>query len=130
MVGKPQQPASRRYDKGERRYKHVGSGALPEIVFDPTAPRRWVGKCPSTVKSQDMIQLLQEAIAGSNGDRSLLFPKKLYVVHDGTIYEAQTTDQGKSYHAYPYHGKLRKSLLADLRSMAVAKRVEKEFDSA
>jgi len=32
----------------------------------------------------------------------LVPPKKLYVVHEGAIYEAQTSDRGRTYHGYPY----------------------------
>jgi hypothetical protein len=89
----------------------------------------WVGKCPSTLKPADHVRLLNEGIVGSNGDRELPFPKKLYVVHEGAIYEGQTTDRGKSYHGYPYRGKLPLSLLDALRELAVEKDCADEFDS-
>ena len=46
------------------------------------------------------------------------FVKRLYVVHEGAIYEAQTSDAGRSYHAYPYKGRLSNSLLLELEEMA------------
>jgi hypothetical protein len=121
-------PPQRRYDKGERRHKHVGRGPEPEIEFVPGNPRMWIGKCPSTLKPADRERLLNDAIAGDNGDRELSFPKKLYVVHEGAIYEAQTSDRGKSYHGYPYRGKLAPGLLDALRELAVEKECEDEFD--
>lgn len=88
----------------------------------------WIGKCPATLEAKDHLRLLNEAVAGSNGDRELDFPKKLYAVHDGAIYEAQTTDRGFSYHGYPYRGKLAGSLVDALRAIAVTKGCEDAFD--
>lgn len=119
----------RRYDKGERRYKHVGQTAEPEIEFISGNPRMWVGKCPNTLSHDDHVRLVNEAIAGRNGDREVSFHKKLYTVHHGAIYEAQTTDQGKSYHGYPYRGKLAQRLINALRDIAVGKACEQSFDS-
>ena len=47
--------------------------------------------------------------------------KKLYVVHEGAVYEAQTSDGGRSYHAYPDKGKLSRSLLEALETIAARK---------
>lgn len=121
--------SARRYDKGERRHKHVGRGEAPEIEFVPGNPRMWIGKCPATLTPDNHVRLVNEAIPGSNGDRELPFSKKLYAVHDGAIYEGQTTDRGKSYHGYPYRGKLARGLIDALRSIAVKKGCEKEFDT-
>ena len=111
-------PATRQYDKGERRFKHVGSGSEPVIECDDGNPRLWVGKCPSTILEADRKRLLNEAMAAPNGDRELAVAKKLYVVHDGAIYEAQTSDQGHTYHGYPYKGKLSAIILEGLTAMA------------
>jgi hypothetical protein len=120
---------ARRYDKGERRYKHVGRGTEAEIEFVPGNPRMWIGKCPATLTPDVRVLLINEAIAGSNGDRELPFPKKLYAVHAGAIYEGQTTDRGKSYHGYPYRGKLTRRLFDALKDVATEKGYEKEFES-
>jgi hypothetical protein len=101
---------------------------LPEIEFNAGSPRMWVGKCPSTLTPHDHVRLVNEAIPGGNGDRDLPFPKKLYVVHDGVIYEAQTTDRGKSYHGYPYHGKLTRRIRRALQAMAEQKGCVNRFD--
>jgi hypothetical protein len=118
----------RHYDKGERRFKHVGKGPDPVIEFDGSQPKKWVGKCPSTLSEVDRGNLLNEAIAAPNGDRELAAPKKLYVVHNGAIYEAQTSDQGRSYHGYPYKGKLSASILKRLAKMAKDKKCSDLFD--
>ena len=76
----------------------------------------------------DRRNLLNEAIAAPNGDRELAAAKKLYVVHNGAIYEAQTSDQGRSYHGYPYKGKLSASILKRLAKMAKDKKCSDLFD--
>lgn len=116
------------YDKGERRFKHVGRGSEPTIEFDASDPKKWVGKCPATLGQVDRERLLNEAVAAPNGDRDLGVPKKLYVVHDGAIYEAQTSDRGGSYHGYPYKGKLSGALLRALREMAEEKKCLDTFE--
>jgi hypothetical protein len=119
---------ARQYDKGERRFKHVGTGRSPVIAFERGDPKMWIGKCPSTLTQPDREVLLNEAIAASNGDRELAPPKKLYVVHEGAIYEAQTSDRGRSYHGYPYRGKLSPSLISALRAMAKRKNCLEAFE--
>lgn len=119
---------SRRYDKGERRFKHVGSGNEPIIEFSKDNPRLWIGKCPATLQAKDHVRLVNEAIAGNNGDREISFPKKIYAVHEGAIYEAQTTDRGFSYHGYPYRGRLARSLIEALRAVAARKGCQDAFD--
>ncbi|MGH6872959.1 MAG: hypothetical protein ACREHE_15790 [Rhizomicrobium sp.] len=123
----PKQPV-RQYDKGERRFKHVGTSSQPEIQFTPDEPKRWIGKCPNTLLTADHARLLNEAISGDQGDREIGFVKHLYAVNDGAIYRGDTTDRGKSYHGYPYRGRLTKGLLDRLRTMAVAKNCERKFD--
>lgn len=124
----PRKPA-RSYDKGERRYKHVGKTDRPEIQFIPGNPRMWIGKCPASLTADDRTRLVNEAIPASNGDRELSAPRKIYTVHEGAIYEGQTSDRGKTYHGYPYRGKLAGRLLIALKEIAVAKECVKEFDS-
>jgi hypothetical protein len=119
--------SERKYDKGERRFKHVGKGPRPYIEFDKTQPRKWVGKCPDTVPDTKKQELLNKAIAAPNGHRDVEYVKQLYVVHQGAIYEAQTLDAGRSYHAYPYKGRLSRSLLQELEAMAVKDDTVQEF---
>ena len=95
------EPSPRHYDKGERRFKHVGREGYATIEFVDDNPKMAVGKCPNNLDATACEAILADAISGPNGDRDLPFPKKLYAIHDGVIYEAQTTDWGKSYHGYP-----------------------------
>jgi len=117
----------RRYDKGERRFKHVGREPFAEIEFDHGNPKMAIGKCPNSLTPADCEAMLVDAIAGPNGDRDIDFPKKLYTVREGVIYEAQTTTGGVSYHGYPFRGRLPRRLLEELKRMAVVKKCETEF---
>jgi hypothetical protein len=120
--------AARVYDKGEKRHKHDGRSREPKIEFDASNPRKWVGKCPRGVRPALRSHLLDEAIPGSTGDREIDYPKRVYVVHAGAIYEAQTSDHGQSYHGYPYRGELGKAMIKNLREMAVYKGCLDEFE--
>ncbi|WP_311273708.1 MULTISPECIES: hypothetical protein [unclassified Rhizobium] len=119
---------ARSYDKGERRFKHVGNQPYPEIVFERDNPRRAIGKCPNNLSDDDRHNLVNEAIEGDNGDAELPYPKCVYNVHEGAIYEAQTSDRGKHYHGYPYRGHLSSDLVAELRELATQKKCLREFE--
>ena len=119
----------RKYDKGEKRFKHEGRGALPEIQFSKGNPKFFVGLCPANMPVQLRERLLKEAIAAPSGDREIDYAKYLYVVHDdGTIYKGATSDAGVSYHGYPHRGKLSKGMLEQLREMAKKKRCLDPFE--
>lgn len=120
---------TRRYDKGEHRLKHVGLTAAAQIVFDAGNPRKAIGKCPNTIGPATRQELLESAIPGPDGDRILDVAKNLYAVHEGVIYEAQTSDAGVSYHAYPYRGPLNGRLIKALRPMAGKSGFENEFEA-
>lgn len=116
-----------KYEKGDRRMKHVGTTSEPEIVVDPGQPRRLVGKCPKGLEKLAAV-ILRKSIPGPNGERPGGYAKHRYAVHDGTIYEAATSDRGETYHGYPYAGKLPKALVAELRKCAVRDKTERLFD--
>lgn len=123
----PSGASARRYDKGERRFKHVGREPYAEIVFEDGNPKMAIGKCPNTLTPDACEGMLEDAVAGPNGDREIAYPKKLYTVRDGVIYEAQTTTAGASYHGYPFRGRLSRKLLRELEKMACEKKCETEF---
>ncbi len=118
----------RAYEKGSERYKHVGTADEPEIVFMNGVPKHALGKCPKAVPDEIKTQLLGEALPAANGDREQSYPRRLHVVHAGAIYRAETTTAGKSYHAFPYAGKLGKALIAELGEMADRKQCRAAFD--
>jgi hypothetical protein len=112
-------PSSRRrYERGERRQKHVGLTAEPEIVRSRRG--ELVGKCPANFPNERLQALLDRAIPHIiTAPYNEAFPKRLYVVdQDGTIYTAQTTNPGDSYHGYPYAGRMGRRLINALRAMA------------
>jgi hypothetical protein len=118
----------RKYDKGEKRFKHEGTGPEPEIQFVKDAPKRFVGKCPAAMPAALRLELLNEAVAAPAGDRDIDYPKYLYVVHEGAIYEARTSDGGVTYHGFPYRGKLARRLVDQLRVMATNKKCLDAFE--
>lgn len=120
--------ARREYEKGAERFKHVGTTDQPEIVYTDGIPKHARGKCPRNIPEALKVDLLNEAIPAANGDRELNFPKRLHVVYEGAIYRAETSTAGKSYHAFPYAGKLGKSVVAQLEAMADRKGCRIEFD--
>jgi len=118
----------RKYDKGEKRWKHVGRTPIPEIEFDKHQPRMFVGKCPTGISDSMRSQLLADAISTSTGDREIDYPKYLYVVHEGAVYEARTSDAGGSYHGFPYRGRIDSDVLEKLRLMAQKKQCLDAFE--
>ena len=118
----------RNYDKGERRKKHVGKSKTPEFQFDIGNPRKVIGKCPIDISEEERLILLRNAVEVDNGDRDLPAPKKLYAVHKGAIYEAQTSDHGRTYHGYPFRGKLGDDIIERLAKMADEKGHRKAFN--
>lgn len=118
----------RKYDKGEKRFKHEGTGSEPQIQFFKNQPRRFVGKCPAGMPAQLRTQLLNEAIAAPAPGREIDYEKYLYVVHNGAIYEARTSDAGVSYHGFPYRGRLARQVVDQLRTMAQNKKCLDAFE--
>ena len=90
----------------------------PEIQFFKGQPKRHVGLCPAGIPAYLRLQLLNEAIPAPAGDRDIDYDKYLYLVHEGAIYEARTSDAGVTYHAFPYRGTLSKQIVEQLRNMA------------
>ena len=118
----------RRYDKGERRFKHVGTSDEPVIEFDKKIPQKWIGKCPRGLEEK-AEEILRTAIPAPKGGRDVDYDKVLHAVHDGAIYEAQTSDGGASYHGYPYRGKLSGRSIEALRDMATTKGCLDSFEA-
>ncbi len=107
--------STRHYDKGERRFKHVGATKRPEFRFVRNNPKHVIGLCPADVPPAERARLLAAAIPASRSPQPV---PRLYAVHQGAIYEARSSDWGRSYHAYPFRGKLTATLLAALAEMA------------
>ena len=116
---------ARRYEKGEKRFKHVGRTSEPE--FEDQGGEI-VGKCPVGIPDGERDKALNDAIPRPNGLQASKAVRKLYAVYKGAIYEIRTSDHGYSYHAYPFQGSLSKAILRKLREMAVKERTIEEFE--
>ncbi len=118
----------RRYERGENRIRHVGVVAQPEIRKSSNGET--LGKCPANFPIERRQTLLDKAIPHHTlAPYSETFPKRLYAVdEDGTIYTAQTTNLGDSYHGYPYAGRMGMQLIAALRKMARERGCEAKFN--
>jgi hypothetical protein len=119
----------RRYERGENRRKHIGTGREPEIVRQQNG--ELLGKCPAGFSENHRQQLLDEAVPViTTPPSSKAFPKRLYAVDsDGTIYAAETTNRGDSYHGHPYAGRMGQRLLGALREQARVKKCESGFEN-
>lgn len=109
----------RKYDKGERRFKHVGRAA--EATIDDGNPKKVVGKCPNDIADSKKVEILATAVAASTEEKNEPFPSRMFAVYEGVIYDCRTTTFGESYHAFPYHGDLSKRLHDDLEQSVDAK---------
>lgn len=103
----------RQYDSGERRFKHKGKKPYPYF-------ENGVGKCPCNLSVERRDAMLNRGIANvCDPSYDEHFPKILYAVDEsGAIYKAQTTEAGKSYHGYPYKGRLTKGIRVRLEQQA------------
>jgi hypothetical protein len=110
-------PRSERvYDKGEGRFKHVGRNPFPEIVLNNGNPKKPIGKCPNNISDTERQLLLDRAIPWPEGDDEK--PVNLYAVHQGAVYEAMSSDNGATWHGYPFAGSLSSRLVEKLRGRA------------
>ncbi|MBI1779069.1 MAG: hypothetical protein HYR63_27355 [Proteobacteria bacterium] len=128
MASRDETQPLRVYDAGERRFKHKGQSSKAEIRFDPRSPKRAIGICPNNISDAQKVELLNGAIEVESDLREGQWPSRLYNVHRGAIYEARTTTAGRSYHGYPYRGRLRRELIDLLRQIAANKDCLDEFE--
>ena len=119
---------TRRYHRGGNRLKHVGKTDKP--LAEKKTDGEIIGKCPQNFPDTRKQAMLIDAVPYlTTPPYSLAFPKRLYAVdNDGTIYTAQTSNPGDSYHGYPYAGRMGKHLIAALRKKAQTKGCEEPFN--
>ncbi len=118
-------PPQRKYDKGEKRLKHVGPSA--EATVDTGNPKKVVGKCPNNIPDDKKLEVLNSAIAESPEERNLPFPARMFAVYQGVVYNCRTTTRGESYHAFPYHGEMARGLYDKLATSEDARKHSKAF---
>jgi hypothetical protein len=124
------------YERGEHRRKHCWRNARADFV-----PQNGVlvGKCPNTITDIIAETILNQAVAEPDpfaiaGQPPSGWPKRLYGVYKGVIYEAVPTQPGKSYHGYPWRGRegrgpLPREVVEQLRDRARTDRCLEDFEA-
>ena len=117
------------YDPGESpKRKH---GWAEDVAGFRKQGKVLVGKCPKGLKQETAEELINAGIAEVNLRQESEHPKRIYVIHDGVLYRAVSTEPGKSYHGFPELPRIFDELDDELKS-AIWERAkqtgqEKEF---
>ena len=125
-----------RYERGEHRRKHCWNQDRADFVLQNGV---LVGKCPKSITDAVAETVLNQAVAEPDpfavpGRAGNPWPKRLYGVYKGVIYEAVPTQPGKSYHGYPWRGRegrgaLPTEVVVQLRALADAEGYLKDFEA-
>jgi hypothetical protein len=124
-----------KYERGEHRIKHRWRNDYAGFIRQHG---HLIGKCPATITEAIAETVLNQAVAEPDpfvipGRAPALWPKRLYGVYEGVIYEAVPTEPGKSYHGYPWRGRegrgpLPSEVVSRLRELASAEGHLEEFE--
>jgi len=124
-----------RYERGEHRFKHCWKNDYAGFVSPHGVP---IGKCPKSITDTIAEIVLNQAVAEPDpfvvpGRPPDPWPKRLYGVYRGVIYEAVPTPPGKSYHGYPWRGRdgrgpLPSEVVDRLRDLARIAGFQAEFE--
>lgn len=118
--------ASFLYERGEGRAKHIWRYDRPG--FQP-GNRGQVGKCPRSITDAIATSLLRTGfIEESPYCDAPHAPDCIYNVYRGVPYVAVPTQPGKSYHGYPWRGRMSATIRMKLRERAEAEGHGREFD--
>ena len=95
-----------KYERGDHRRKHCWTRGYADFIEEHG---HLVGKCPSSITDALAERLLNQAVAEPDpfairGAPADSWPKRLYAVYRGVIYEAVPTQPGKSYHFFKQQG--------------------------
>ena len=114
------------YERGEGRYKH--KWRHDQAGFIPSK-KGSVGKCHSSITPTIATMLLQSGFVEVSpyGD-SPGTPDAIYNVYRGVPYVAVKTQPGRSYHGYPWAGRMSATIKAALRARAVHEGTARAFD--
>jgi len=107
------------YERGDGRFKHCWSRPYAgfEPKYDGQPLQGQVGKCSSKINDTRAQELLDDGIEVRD-DRNDEHPSCIYNVFEGVPYEAVPTQYDKSYHGYPWQGRMPKWVLKELRTRA------------
>lgn len=110
------------YDPGEGRFKHRWKHEDPG--FEGAPP---IGKCPSNLKPETAQQLLDDGVPYHASASNAGPPDAIYNVYKGIPYEAAPTEPGKSFHGYPWRGRMPKRIQRALADRAERQGFGREF---
>jgi hypothetical protein len=111
------------YERGEGRFKHCWN--RPWAAFEPS-PRGPVGKCSSKISQEIAQALLDDGIPFKDSEDDP-HPSLIYTLFEGVPYEAAPTLAGRSFHGYPWRGRMPRRILRALEQRAKRDGFHKEF---
>ena len=114
-----------KYDPGDKRFKHKWNKDVADFVTPDGMP---VGKCPKSVGIDLATHLLNSGIEWHNPKIPKAYPDHIYNVYKGVIYKATITLHGRSYHGYPWKGRLPRQIYDKLVEIAKSQGYQAEFD--
>lgn len=85
------------YNKGEHRFKHVGSAASPQMIEKDGG---WIGECPKGFNLTVALTLVREGIPEFRTTVAER-PYRIWNYYDGAIYASRSEDGGTTWHGYP-----------------------------
>ncbi len=115
------------YERGEGRTKHCWN--RDEAGFLPSK-RGQVGKCHNSITDDLAQTLLRTGIPEPSlyEDDLVDGPDAIYNVYRGVPYKAVTTLAGRSYHGYPWRGRMPGSIREELRKRAAKEGTQEIFE--
>lgn len=115
------------YERGEGRFKHRWNE--DEAGFRP-GDRGPIGKCHRSIDEAAALALLRSGVVpASLYEDAETQPSEVYAVYRGVPYVAVPTTPGRSFHGYPWRGRMAPSVRQALRDRARAEGHERTFDA-
>lgn len=130
-VAPPQPPpfilTAYRYERGEGRVKHRWQHDYAGFLPSKRGP---VGKCHRSISESEATRLLHSGVLPPFPDPPGLppHPREIFNVYKGIPYVAVPTVPGRSYHGYPWSGRMSPTVRNELRVRAVKQGYERAFD--
>lgn len=115
------------YERGEGRTKHRWKHDYAGFVPSGRGP---IGKCHRSISQEIAEALLRRGVVEVSAyeDDDDGPPSRIYNVYRGVPYVAVETQPGRSYHGYPWRGRMAASVREALRSRAKRQGHEKDFE--
>jgi hypothetical protein len=114
------------YERGEGRFKHKWKHDRAGFVPTKHGP---TGKCHSSITEEVAVALLRSGfVEASPYEDSPGAPDMIYNVYAGVPYVAVATTPGKTYHGYPWAGRMSASIKEVLRARAMQEGTVRIFE--